>query len=155
MHVRSLSSTEELQRYVNFGQEVYRDISQWVPPDSHHLIELLSGAGGFGSDTHIQPFLIEDGDKVLATITAVTNDTYDQRWNERLGHLLFFEALPDQNEAVETLMRAADEWFHAQRLPGGAHVASARDAVASHDRRVRRRSDCFSHLQSSVLSQLY
>ena len=72
MHVRSLSSTEELQRYVNFGQEVYRDISQWVPPDSHHLVELLSGHGGFGSDTHIQPFLIEDGDKVLATITAVT-----------------------------------------------------------------------------------
>lgn len=113
MQVKSLSSREELQRYVNFGEEVYRDISQWVPPDSHHLIELLSGAGGFGSDTHMQPFLIEDGNKVLATITAVTNDSYDQRWNERLGHLLFFEALPDQIEAVKALMRAADEWFRA------------------------------------------
>ena len=114
MHVRSLSSTEELQRYVNFGQEVYRDISQWVPPDSHHLVELLSGAGGFGSDTHVQPFLIENGDKVLATITAVTNDTCDQRWNERLGHLLFFEALPNQNQAVEALMQAANDWFRTR-----------------------------------------
>lgn len=110
MHVRSLSSTEELQRYVNFGQEVYRDISQWVPPDTHHLVELLGGRGGFDSDTHIQPFLIEEGEKVLATITAVTSDTYNQRWKERLGHLLFFEALPEQNEAVETLMQAAEAW---------------------------------------------
>ena len=114
MRVRSLSSAEELQRYVNFGQEVYRDISPWVPPDSQHLVELLSGHGGFGADTYIQPFLIENGDKVLATITAVTSDIYNQRWKERLGHLLFFEALPDQNEAVETLMQAAEDWCRAR-----------------------------------------
>ena len=114
MQVRSLSSTEDLQRYVNFGQDVYRDIPQWVPPDSHHLIGLLSGNGGFGPDVQIQPFLIEDDDRVLAVITAVTSETYNRRWNERLGHLLFFEALPDQNEAVDTLMQAADDWFRAR-----------------------------------------
>lgn len=114
MRVRSLSSSEELERYVKFGEEVYRDIPPWVPPDSHHLVELLSGQGGFGADTHIQPFLIENGDEVLATITAVTDDTYNQRWKERMGHLLFFEALPDQSEAVETLMRAADDWLRAR-----------------------------------------
>jgi hypothetical protein len=110
VRVRSLSSPEELQRYVDFSQEVYRDISQWVPSDSHHLVALLSGDGGFGPETKIQPFLIEDGDKVLATITAVTSDTYNRRWNERLGHLVFFEALPDQAEAVEILMQAALAW---------------------------------------------
>lgn len=114
MQVKILRSTEELQRYVNFGQEVYRDTSQWVPPDSHHLVELLSGQGGFGSDSHIQPFWVEDADRVLATITAVINDTYNRRWNERLGHLVFFEALPDQNEAVEMLMRAADDWLRVR-----------------------------------------
>ena len=114
MEVRSLNSPEELQRYVNFSQEVYRDNSQWVPPDSHHLVELLSGQGGFGPESHIQPFWVEDADRVLATITAVINDTYNRRWNARLGHLVFFEALPDQNEAVEMLMRAANGWLSAR-----------------------------------------
>lgn len=113
MEVRSLSSQEELQRYVNFGKEVYRNTSQWVPPDSHHLVELLSGQGGFGPESHIQPFWVEDANSVLATITAVVNDTYNSRWKERLGHLVFFEALPDQNEAVEMLMRAANGWLRA------------------------------------------
>ncbi len=50
MYVRSLSIAEELQRYVDFGQEVYRQNPRWVLPDAHHLIELLRGQGGFGSD---------------------------------------------------------------------------------------------------------
>ena len=114
MQVRLLTSTEELERYVDFGQEVYRHIPQWVPPDSHHLSELLSGNGGFGPDTQIQPFWVEADGLVLATITAVTNEACNQRWNERLGHLVFFEALPEQNEAVEMLLRAADDWFRAR-----------------------------------------
>ena len=113
-NVRTLASPEELQRYVAFGQEVYRDKSPWVPPDSHHLVELLSGKGGFGPDTQIQAFLVEKDDRVLATATAVTSEIYNRRWNERLGHLLFFEALPDQHEAVEMLISAANDWFQAR-----------------------------------------
>lgn len=139
MRVSSLSSKEDLQRYVDFGQEVYRDIPQWVPPDAHHLISLLEGEGGFGPDTKIQPLLVEADDHILATVTAVTNESYNERWNERLGHLVFFEALPDQNEAVQTLLRAAEDWFRARDckamrlslLPGMqlAHTIDAYDKV--------------------------
>lgn len=114
MRTRSLTSKEELQRYVEFGHDVYRDIPQWVPPDTEHLVALLSGNGGFGSDSQTQAFWVEEGERVLATVTAVTDDRYNRRWHERLGHLLFFEALPDQNKAVETLMQAADDWFRAR-----------------------------------------
>lgn len=114
MRVRSLTSKQELRRYVEFSHDVYREMPQWVPPDPEHLVALLSGNGGFGSESHIQAFWVEEGERVLATVTAVTDDRYDRRWHERLGHLLFFEALPDQNEAVETLMRAANNWFRAR-----------------------------------------
>jgi ribosomal protein S18 acetylase RimI-like enzyme len=114
VRTRSLTSLEELQRYVEFGQDVYRDIPQWVPPDSEHLVALLSGNGGFGSESQIQAFWVEEDERILATVTAVTDDRYNRRWHERLGHLLFFEALPDQNEAVESLMRAATDWFRAR-----------------------------------------
>jgi len=114
VRTRSLTSKDELQRYVEFGHDVYRDIPQWVPPDSEHMVALLSGNGGFGSDSQIQAFWVEEGERVLATVTAVADVRYNQRWNERLGHLLFFEALADQDEAVATLMRATSEWFHAR-----------------------------------------
>ncbi len=113
MHVRSLSTIEELQRYVDFEQEVYRGNPHWVPPDTHGMIELLSGQGGFESDQQIQAFWVEDDKRVLATITAVRNTVYNRHWNEEIGHLLFFEALPDQVEAVELLVRAACDWLRA------------------------------------------
>jgi hypothetical protein len=112
--VRSLSRAEELQRYVDFGQEVYRQNPHWVPPDAHHLTELLSGQGGFGPDTHVQAFWVEEGDHVLATVAAATDEAYDRHWNERMGHLLFFEALPGQDEGVESLLRVACDWLRAR-----------------------------------------
>jgi hypothetical protein len=118
VQVKVLDTPEEFERYIAFGQEVYGDNSPWVPPDAHHLIQLLSGEGGFGSETQIQPFWVEAGDRILATVTAVTNEAYNQRWNERLGHLVFFEALPHQNEAVAALMRSTDEWFSARACQG-------------------------------------
>ena len=39
---------EDLERYVDFAREVYRDNPNWVPGDKHHLIKILSGAAGFG-----------------------------------------------------------------------------------------------------------
>lgn len=118
MQVRALNKSAEFERYVAFGQEVYGDNSPWVPPDAHHLIQLLSGEGGFGSETQIQPFWVEGDERILGTVTAVTSEVYDQRWHERLGHLVFFEALPDQNEAVAALMCSTDEWFSARNCQG-------------------------------------
>jgi GNAT superfamily N-acetyltransferase len=84
-----------------------------VPPDTHHLVKLLSGQGGFGPDTQIQPFSVEEGERVVATVTAVKDEAYNRHWGEQMGHLLFFEALPQQNEAVESLMRAVCDWLRA------------------------------------------
>jgi GNAT superfamily N-acetyltransferase len=114
MYVRSLSTAEELERYVGFGQEVYHQNPYWVPTDAHHLIELLGGRGGFGAGSQIQAFWVEEGDRVLATVTAATDEAYNRRWNERMGHLLFFEALPDRDEAVESLVQAACDWLRGR-----------------------------------------
>lgn len=115
MRVRQLSTVEELQRYADFGEEVYRENPHWVPADAHHLIEMLSGQGAFGSQSKVQAFWVEeDGGPVLATVTAVADDAYNRHWQEQMGHLLFFEALPGQDEAVTLLVREACDWLRAQ-----------------------------------------
>ena len=111
MHVKKLSTPEDLERYVDFAKEVYRDNPYWVPADKHHLVKLLGGDAGFGPQSEIQPFAVEHGDRTLATVAAVKDEAYDRHWDERMGHLLFFEALPHQNEPIEALIAEACAWL--------------------------------------------
>lgn len=119
MNVRQLSTAEELRRYVDFAQEVYRDNPHWVPPDARHLTEMLAGRAGFGTRSQIQALLVEEGDRVLATVAAVRDEAYNRHWGEQMGHLLFFEALPDEDEAVGALLGAACDWLRGR----GCHAA--------------------------------
>ena len=114
MNVRALSAAEELRRYVDFGWEVYRENPYWVPPDSHHLTRVLAGEGGFGPGSQIQAFWAEESGRVLATVAAVRDESYNRHWGEQTGHLLFFEALPGEDEAVGALIRAACEWLRGR-----------------------------------------
>src|SRR5262245_49520699 len=110
MRVYKLTTAEDLERYVDFAKEVYRNNAYWVPGDKHHLIKLLSGTAGFGPQSEIQAFVAEDGGRNVATVAALRDEAYFLHWKEDLGHLLLFEALPDQNEAVAALIQQACEW---------------------------------------------
>ena len=114
MQVRSLSSADELDRYVTFAEEVYRHSPHWVPPDVHHLTNLLAGQKEAGPHWHVQPFWVESEGRILATLTAVVDELYNRHWNERTGHLLFFEGLPDCDAGVAALFRTACDWLRAQ-----------------------------------------
>ncbi len=114
MRVRAIQTLEEFQRYANFGKEVYDQSPYWIQPDPHHLIELLSGAAPIGSHARIMPFWIEDGDRILATVTAVIDESFNVYWREEIGHLLSFEALPDHDNAVKSLIDTACVWLRDQ-----------------------------------------
>lgn len=114
MHVRSLTTREEFERYVDFAEDVYRDNQYWVPPDKHHLMRVLAGEAGFGPGSHVQSFWVEEHDRILARVMALNDEAYDRHWQERMGHLLFFEALPDQDLAVNSLIDGACEWLQAR-----------------------------------------
>lgn len=111
MRIRTLQSVGEFQRYVDFSHEVYRRNPYWVPHDTQYLISLLSGKSTSSEHTHVQPFWAEESDTIVATLTAVVDDLYNRHWNERMGHLLLFEALPNYEEQIQALFRTACEWL--------------------------------------------
>lgn len=86
MHEKKLTTPQELERFVDFANEVYRDNQYWVPTDKHHLIKTLSGNAGFGPTQEIQAFSVEDGNRIFARVAALRDDAYDLHWNEKLGH---------------------------------------------------------------------
>lgn len=114
MLVRPIRSAADLERYARFGEEVYRQNPFWVPPDSHHLVALLGGQKEAGPHWRVQPFWVESEGRILATLTAVVDDVYNRHWNERTGHLLFFEAMPHRNDEVEALFGAGCDWLRAE-----------------------------------------
>jgi hypothetical protein len=82
-----------------------------VPPFADHLLELLAGQTNAGPHWDVQPFWVEHDGRILATVTAVVDSLYNRHWNERTGHLLLFEALPDADRAVAVLLARACDWL--------------------------------------------
>jgi hypothetical protein len=116
MRVLKISSEAELQRCVEFAGTVYASNPYWVPPDMHHMVKLLGGHSAFAPQSEVQALAAEDDRGIAATVVAVRDDVYDRHWNEQMGHLLFFEALPDRQEAVAALMESACEWLRSRRV---------------------------------------
>lgn len=115
MPVQALRTKEELQRFVEFGDRVYEGNPFRVPPDSHHVIGKLSGEAPGAEHSRVQAFWATDGDdRIVATLAAVVDDAFNRYWDERTGHLVFFEALPGRAAEAESLIRAACDWLREQ-----------------------------------------
>src|SRR5262245_7853082 len=115
MPVHALHTEEEFHRYATFGHAVYQQNPYWVAPDTQHLIRLLSGQALSGAHAHVQAFWIAEGDSLRATLTAVVDELYNRHWHERMGHLLFFEALPHCDDQVQGLFQTACAWLQGHR----------------------------------------
>ena len=114
MNVRALVTPEEFKRYIDFAAEVYRQNPYWIPADHHHMVSLLGGQKEAGPHWHAQPFWVESENSIQGTLTAVVDELYNQHWNERTGHLLFFEARPETQPAVTGLFEKACGWLRNQ-----------------------------------------
>lgn len=114
MRIRQVESGDERRRYVSFASEVYRDVPAWVPPDEPHLAAQLGGQAFGAEHSRIQPFWAEDRDRIVATVTAVVDDLFNTHWRDAVGHVLFFEALPDHEAASRALLDATCDWLKRQ-----------------------------------------
>jgi GNAT superfamily N-acetyltransferase len=114
-------SKEALTEFVKFYDEVYDyRAARWQAPVELHL-PILTGESPFARGRDIRPFFARAGSKILARAVAVMDEHYYLRWNERLGHVVMFEAMPDSRAATKLLMDTACEWLKGR----GAEAARA------------------------------
>ncbi|MGH7793690.1 MAG: GNAT family N-acetyltransferase [Candidatus Binatia bacterium] len=114
-------SKQALTEFVQFYDQVYayRD-ARWPAPLELHL-PILAGKNPFTQGRSIRPFLARTGSKIIARAAAVMDERYNRHWQERLGHIIMFEAMPDAREATQLLMNAACQWLRER----GAEAARA------------------------------
>jgi hypothetical protein len=105
---------DALSEFVLFHDRVYQYRSASWPAILPLQLPILNGKGPFASGRRIRPFLVRDGAEISARAVAVIDQHYNHHWNERLGHIIMFEAMPDSLAATRMAMDAACEWLQKQ-----------------------------------------
>lgn len=104
-----------IEEFVRFHDRVYADRGAFWPAFVPLEAPFVSGVGPLAESRRCQPFVVRDATGgIVARVLAVLDLRYTRHWNESLGHLVKFEALPGTRDAVRALMHRACEWLAAQ-----------------------------------------
>jgi GNAT superfamily N-acetyltransferase len=114
IRIETPRGTDALTEFILFHDRVYahRRVAwtAFVPLQ----LPLLTGESPLARGRTIRPFVAREHGEIVARAVAVIDEHYHRHWNERLGHIDWFEALPDAREATERLMDAACDWLREQ-----------------------------------------
>jgi hypothetical protein len=108
MGIREFSTPEDLRRFADLPRRVYQNNPAYIAADSEHSLEQLLHTA---PHHHLQCFGYEADGELVGTLAAVIDDNFNRFWNDKVGHLVFFEALPGRDDAVAELFAAACGWL--------------------------------------------
>ena len=114
--VERVTTRHALEEFARLPYQIYAGRAAWWPPDVQNEIDFLSRGTPVTSYLDLAGFCARRGEQMVARVTAVINRRYNDHWNEKLGHLIHFEALEDENEATVAMLQAATEWLRARGM---------------------------------------
>jgi GNAT superfamily N-acetyltransferase len=101
---------DALAEFVALHDRVYAARPARWPASPLHLPTLL-GQTPITKERELKPFVAREAGEVVARVCAAVDGPYLRHWNERVGHLLMFEALPAARRAVRLLLDEACAWL--------------------------------------------
>jgi len=116
LRLETPEGSDALSEFILFQDRVYEHRSARWPALVPLLLPVLTGDSPFAAGRTIRPFLVRDGDNIVARALAVVDEHYNRHWHERLGHITMFEAMPDTRAAVKMMMDRACEWLRGQNV---------------------------------------
>lgn len=118
MQVVPVDAPRELDAFIRFPFEIYRDDPHWVAPlDSDEKVRLTPGKNPFFEHGEAALFLARDSGAIAGRIAASIDRNHDQVHGERQGAFGFFEAR--SAAATAALLAAAETWARGK----GATIA--------------------------------
>ena len=111
LQIETPTEVEPLREFIGFHDRVYEyRTARWPAPTRRHL-HILTAQPPYDTGREFRCFLARDNGVVVARVAAIIDHHYIKHWNQPLGHLMMFEALPNSNLAVRALIDAACEWL--------------------------------------------
>jgi len=121
LRVETPRGHDDLIEFLEFHDTVYEHRS------ARHLeflplsLPVLMGESPFTVGREVRPFLARRNGEPAARVVAAIDERYQALWNELLGHLLLFEALPEALDESRAVLDGACEWLRER----GATAARA------------------------------
>jgi GNAT superfamily N-acetyltransferase len=115
IRIESPEGHDALTEFVMFQDRVYEYRSARWPALLPLQLPMLLGESPYARGRAMRPFVARDGGDIVARALVVADERYFRHWNERIGHIMMFEAIPGTREAVKLLMEAACEWLISRR----------------------------------------
>ncbi len=98
-----------LEEFARLPFHIYNNRQAWWPPDILNEVDLLIGRNPLSPYIEIEPLCARRNGRLVARVSVVINDRYNRHWNERLGQLVHFEAMPGEDDAVAAMLERAVE----------------------------------------------
>jgi hypothetical protein len=116
IRVEQVNSRDGFERFARLPYQIYAKREAWWPPDIQNEIELLAGRALITSHLDLNPLCVWSDSRLVARVSAVVNYRYNVHWNEKIGQLIHFEALPDEEDAVQALLDEAVNWLFGRGM---------------------------------------
>lgn len=115
--VKPIKATKsEIKKYVQFGIDLYKGNDCFVPPIVFDEIDTLLPEKNPAFDfCSAQSFMAYRDGKPVGRITAIINDVVNQRTGEKAMRFGWVDFI-DDNEVVDALFKAAEEWGRNQGM---------------------------------------
>lgn len=111
----------ELTAFLRFADEVNAERTASWPVLAPMQLPFVSGQGPDAHEREVRPLVAREDGRIAARVVAVDDAAYRRRWDDGVGHLSLFEALPGRVESIRTLMNEACDWLRSR----GATAARA------------------------------
>ena len=105
-----------LTEFVNFADVVNAQRSARWPALVSTGLPMLLGRDAGARHRRLRPLVARQDGRIVARAAAVVDHRYVDRWDEALGHVILFDALPDTFEATRALMDEAASWLRGQGM---------------------------------------
>ena len=116
IRVETPEGERALTEFLEFRDRVYAKRPVRWPTFAGLHLPMLQGEGPFAERRRFRPFFALDDGAPAARAVAMVDDRYIEHWNEQLGHVILFEAMPDAREAAVAVLHAASLWLREQGM---------------------------------------
>ena len=110
IRVEQAQGEDALAEFVALHDRVYASRAAHWPASPLHLPMLL-GQTPLTKERELMPFVARQGGEVVARACAAVDHPYLRHWNDGVGHILMFEALPAAREGARAVLDAACAWL--------------------------------------------
>jgi GNAT superfamily N-acetyltransferase len=119
--VESPSGEAALREFIALPDRVNSALPARWPALEMVEMPTLTGHSALAAGKALRPFVAREDGEVVARALAIFDPAYQRRWDDPLGHLAMFDAMPDAGGAVRAMVDAACDWLRTQ----GARAARA------------------------------